>query len=394
MLALNRIRRTCTYIIAATMAFISQPILAQVKLHVGEVEFLEIPDPPYDGIINHSNWTAGPGVAIEDGDNTYGAIVKVTRYYTGSVSVNASYSFYYYDSNWNMRVSHSSKTWSVSCIPIAVSMDCGKELVVDVGKSVKINTSYPSSANGWMFGIEYKWDVEDPSVISLTPNSTKRIATVKGLKTGATTITLDPIVGPPIMCYVSVVAPEPPKEIKVNPETLAVKKGNTGVLKCVFYPEGSGAKVSWRSSDESIAKVDASGNVTAVEEGTCTVTASTDNGLSASATVNVVSGPKSISISGPTAITVGYNATLVADIKPEGATSELKWTSSDPHVVRVLRNGRIKGMAPGKATITVKTENDLTDTFTVSVLEADEDLSRMKAAIRLRYLKQLVNRVQ
>ena len=390
---MRRIEKICICVISVLLFLVCQPIFAQVKLHVGEVEYLEIPDPPYDGIIEHSNWTTGSGVAIEDGDNTYGAIVKVTRYYTGSVSVSVTYTYYYYDSKWNKRAAQGSKTWSISCIPITVSMDCGNELEVDLGKSTKINTSFPSSDSGWMYGIEYEWEVEDPTVISLTPNSTKRIATVKGLRTGTTVITLDPKVGPVITCNVRVVTSEPPKEIKLSPETMTLKKGQTGSFTCVFYPENTGAKVTWSSGDESIATVNESGKVTAMEEGTCTITATTDNGLTATATVNVVSAPKAISIKGPSTIPVGYSATLTAEIKPEGSTSELTWKNDNRSVLRLQPSGRIKGLAPGEATITVTTENDITASFTVTVVPVDDDMNRKNVITRVKYLKEMVKRI-
>ena len=66
--------------------------------------------------------------------------------------------------------------------------------------------------------------------------------------------------------------------VTVSPTTLALKTGTTGTLTATVTP-GTAAvtSVSWSSSDEAVATVD-KGVVTAVAEGTATITAKTDDG--------------------------------------------------------------------------------------------------------------------
>lgn len=66
--------------------------------------------------------------------------------------------------------------------------------------------------------------------------------------------------------------------VTVSPTTLALKTGTTGTLTAVIAPENATVtSVSWSSSDANVATVD-KGVVTAVSEGTATITAKTDDG--------------------------------------------------------------------------------------------------------------------
>ena len=64
--------------------------------------------------------------------------------------------------------------------------------------------------------------------------------------------------------------------IAVAPKTLTLKPGQTGVLAATLTPANATDTISWKSSDETKATVDASGTVTAVAQGNATVTAFID----------------------------------------------------------------------------------------------------------------------
>ena len=76
--------------------------------------------------------------------------------------------------------------------------------------------------------------------------------------------------------------------VTVSPSTLELKVGTTGTLTAEVAPAGATKKgVAWTSSDEKVATVD-NGTVTAVAEGTATITVKTDDGgFTAAATVTV-----------------------------------------------------------------------------------------------------------
>lgn len=88
--------------------------------------------------------------------------------------------------------------------------------------------------------------------------------------------------------------PEPEPTVSVagvtlNPTALELTEGDNATLTATVAPENAtNQKVTWSSSDESIATVDGSGTVTAVKAGAATITVTTEDGeFVATATVTV-----------------------------------------------------------------------------------------------------------
>lgn len=75
--------------------------------------------------------------------------------------------------------------------------------------------------------------------------------------------------------------------ITLEKTELALKVGGTEQLVAVLNPVESTDEITWTSSDDAIATVDANGLVTAIAPGTATITATIPNGESATATVTV-----------------------------------------------------------------------------------------------------------
>lgn len=79
--------------------------------------------------------------------------------------------------------------------------------------------------------------------------------------------------------------------LDLNKSTDSLQAGQTDTLTATITPDNATNKnVTWKSSDESIATVDSTGKVTAIKEGTATITATTTDGsnLSASCVVTVI----------------------------------------------------------------------------------------------------------
>ena len=131
---------------------------------------------------------------------------------------------------------------------------------------------------------------------------------------------------------------------------------------------------AWRSSDESVATADDSGLVTALANGTATITAAAGE-ASGGAAVTVMQTPDSVAVS-PAAATiaaVGDTLRLSAEAFDANghvvARTEFAWESSDESVAAVDDSGLVTGTGNGRATITV-TAGSVSGTATVTVTQS------------------------
>ena len=79
----------------------------------------------------------------------------------------------------------------------------------------------------------------------------------------------------------------PSTGITLNKTKLSLEKGKSETLTATVTPENSTDTITWESSDKTKATVDNNGKVTAVAEGTATITAKTTSGKTATCTVTV-----------------------------------------------------------------------------------------------------------
>ena len=76
----------------------------------------------------------------------------------------------------------------------------------------------------------------------------------------------------------------------------------------------------------------------------------------------------------------GEKLALTAVIAPKGATTKLKWSSSNEKVATVSSKGVVKAIGKGKATITVTTDNGKKATFKVNVPTAPAEVKLSKTS--------------
>ena len=162
-------------------------------------------------------------------------------------------------------------------------------VTVLVGKSVTLSATVIPS------------DADDKSVIWTTSNSS--IATVNNgvvstYKTGVVTITVTTVDGGySASCTVNVVDYIPVTSMKLNMDSAVMKVGHVLVLEPIFTPEGAYDRVTWTSSNESVATV-YHGVVRALSAGFTTITATTvTQGITATCVIEVV-GEGVISVTG------------------------------------------------------------------------------------------------
>lgn len=142
--------------------------------------------------------------------------------------------------------------------------------------------------------------------------------------------------------------------ITLSQTSFTMNSGTTAQLTATLSPEGAVGSVTWTSSDENVATVDANGVVTAVAGGNCTITATAGGSLkTATCSVSVIQMVTSITLSQTTAILEldGF-VRLTATVLPENAANKnVVWSSSNENIAPV-RNGRVDAYGYGNATIT------------------------------------------
>lgn len=145
--------------------------------------------------------------------------------------------------------------------------------------------------------------------------------------------------------------------------TQSITVGDKVQLNLVYYPEGLkqyGGKVTWASSNDTIASVSGSGLVKGLRKGKTVIAATAPFGAIARVTFNVKAKlPKKVKLNkkGVVKLEKGKKLKLTATFKPKDAESKLTWTTSDADVATVSQKGKVKAVGYGTATITVTTEN-------------------------------------
>lgn len=163
--------------------------------------------------------------------------------------------------------------------------------------------------------------------------------------------------------------------VSVTPQTLALTINETGSATATVAPANASNKnVSWTSSNEAIATVNADGTISAISAGTATITATTEDGGFTDACVVTVStiDVTGVSLSSNTlSINKGQTSTLVATVTPSNATnSNVSWSSSNELAATVSTSGVVTAIAEGIATITVITEDGgFTDACAVTITD-------------------------
>lgn len=148
------------------------------------------------------------------------------------------------------------------------------------------------------------------------------------------------------------------------------------ILRATRIPEDGSDAVTWSSSKGSVAKVNKkTGKITCVRAGKATITAKTQSGLSAKCVLTVRNAPDSVTIT-PAELTLSVGESFALKGKlPSGTGSTLTYTSGKKKIATVDRyTGVVTALAPGSATITVKTFNGHKAVCNLTVVEAPAEV--------------------
>lgn len=351
---------------------------AQYNIEIGSYEYLSL-DPPA-GWVRNAYWTCDEGLTLTE-HSEVGAVVKVTHYFSGAAYVNVSYTYEYVGSyDGNMHASTASKTYRITCIGGTASIS---ESNVELNPGESYSLKYSRSKS---YGTP-TWTSSDEDVVKVDKNGK-----LKAMASGVATITFDPITAAPCYCNVRVNKVDA-KGIELTPNPLTVVVGKSKKLTPNFSPSGASANLTWISENENIATVSSSGLVKGVSIGTTTITATTETGLKAKATVEVLSAPTAVSLPADIEISVDYYYTLTPVLTPANTESTYSWKSSDTSIATVTSSGKVYGKKEGIATITVTTDNKLSATTTVHIVKPFTGTDAATSRYRVKTITNLLNKI-
>lgn len=241
--------------------------------------------------------------------------------------------------------------------PQSVEIDSYMSLVVGDGQYLKPNLS-PTFAE-----TTYSWSTDDSSIASVNSSGY-----VVGKSAGSTYIRIKTANGKTDACRVTVTAKQP-KSISL-PETITILTGESRTLEAKILPVDASYSLTWKSSNENVVTISKEGKIYAVAEGLSIITASTQNGKSASCRVIVkVPQPTSLSLSSNKfSIYEGEKKQIQAIVLPKNSEYYIEWTSSDESVASVS-DGIVTAKQIGNCIINAKTSNGLHAKCLVSVLK-------------------------
>ncbi len=182
-------------------------------------------------------------------------------------------------------------------------------------------------------------------------------------------------------------------DIELRHNIITLNKGETYQITYDLKPVGVTDTVSYRSVLKTVATVTSDGLVTAVSEGSTRIVCTAGSGVYVKLAVNVIDieqetkeneqadreaeviynsrgqmVPSRVRFADESeSLSVGESKVLDARIYPAGATYTYTITSSDPSVCTVTRGGKVTGVSPGNATITLSTDNGLSDSIFITV---------------------------
>ncbi len=355
------------------------------------------PTGTYTGYRLEEKWTSGSDQLATVAMNESTKAGVVTAKGAGAVAITYSYTWVQEEGvsagDVVPTTMQGQQTWNLtiqSAVPTpSVTLD-KNTLSLEVGKTYKlIATVVPE-------GSAITWTTDDKDIATVAADGT-----VTAVGQGTTRISASTDQAAVATCTITVTAPATPiTAITLSKNTLAIDLSSevkTAELTATVTGTGEFSKeVSWKSSDETIAKVtvDEPGKatVTGLKAGTATITVTSkaDETKKASCTVTVT-GKSDTPISEVTLseeeltidmLTGEVTAELTATVTGTGEFSkEVTWKSSDEKIVKVAvdETGKatLTAVKAGEATITVTSKADETKFATCAVKVTGEAVTAL-----------------
>ena len=201
------------------------------------------------------------------------------------------------------------------------------------------------------------WTSSNPKVVKVTA-----AGKIKGLKAGESAVITATTNEGKLTAKITVkVNPVTVSKITLNKTSLTLSKGKSSTLTATLKPSNAtNQTLTWLSSNPKVAKVSADGKVTAIKDGTATITCKAANGKTATCKVTVKNIAATDFKLDKTSVIADKGAvfTIKATFTPTNATNQkIKWTTSDKSVATVSSSGKVTAIAPGVCQITATAED-------------------------------------
>ncbi len=197
------------------------------------------------------------------------------------------------------------------------------------------------------------WKSNKPSVATVDENGL-----VSGLAKGEATIEARTTDGTNIAGSIRLTVAQQVTETTLKQEEVTVSTGRSVRLEATVLPkEANNKKLTWSSSDETIATVGKDGTVTGRKAGICVVTCVSESNpmVSASAAVQVVQPVTKITFNqnGTLTFPIRTSQQLSWNVEPYDASiKDVTFKSNHPDIATVDENGLVTGIKRGEVTIT------------------------------------------
>ncbi|MDE6638694.1 MAG: Ig-like domain-containing protein, partial [Muribaculaceae bacterium] len=242
-------------------------------------------------------------------------------------------------------------------LPIAVVVSgitlTSEAITLDEGQTYQLSASVePSDATDKTL----TWSSSDEKVAIVSENGL-----VTAVHEGTAVITVCASNGVKANCTV-IVEPRIVEvtDILLDRSELIITEGDNAILMATVNPADATDKtLVWTSSDENVATVSATGEVTAINKGTAVITVSSSNGISATCVVTVeakIIEMESIVLNAEIPVLeIGETYQLIATVVPADTTyPELQWWTDNEHVAAVDQNGLVTVTGEGETMIHVR----------------------------------------
>ena len=155
-----------------------------------------------------------------------------------------------------------------------------------------------------------------------------------------------------------------PSQVRLNRTSVVIDlaEGTKFTLSASVLPSDASQRISWSTSNSSVAKVSSSGVITARKRGTAVITATaykTNVKTQCIVTVTDSDVPNSVDIGAATlSMDKGQTHQLTAIVSPSYAKQRVKWKTSSSSIVYVSSSGKLTAKKQGTATITCYSDED------------------------------------